>query len=95
MIDPPGQCLNTGRLPRTIYLRKEWTGRTPTELSVLVHEMVHHLQNVGGLKYVCPAEREKPAYDAQDRWLSLFGRNLIDEFKLDRMTVLVRTHCLF
>jgi Domain of unknown function (DUF6647) len=80
---------------RTIYLRREWTGRTPAELSVLVHEMVHHLQNVAGLKYACPAAREKPAYDAQDRWLSLFGRNLVDEFKLDPMTVLVRTHCLF
>jgi len=79
---------------RTLYVRKEWSGRTPAEVSVLVHEMVHHLQNVAGLKYACLAAREKPAYDAQDRWLSLFGRNLIDEFKLDPMTVLVRTNCM-
>ena len=26
---------------RTIYLSPEWNGRTPAELSVLVHEMVH------------------------------------------------------
>jgi len=79
---------------RTIYLPWGWTGATPAELSVLVHEMVHHLQNVGGLKYECPEAREKPAYAAQDKWLSLFGRNLVDEFELDPMTVLVRTKCM-
>jgi len=80
---------------RTIYLSEGWTGRSPAELSVLVHEMVHHLQNAAGLKYECAQAREKPAYDAQDRWLALFGRNLIAEFKLDPMTVLVRTNCMF
>jgi hypothetical protein len=30
---------------RTIYLSDKWAGATPAELSVLVHEMVHHLQN--------------------------------------------------
>src|SRR5262249_28160478 len=32
---------------KTIYLPEGWTGKTPAELSILVHEMVHHLQNVG------------------------------------------------
>src|SRR5262249_2728082 len=30
---------------KTIYLRNGWTGKTPAELSILVHEIVHHLQN--------------------------------------------------
>ena len=34
---------------RTIFLPDAWTGTTPAELSVLVHEMVHHLQNLAGL----------------------------------------------
>lgn len=79
---------------RTIYLAEGWTGRSPAELSVLVHEMVHHVQNVAGLKYACPEEREKPAYVAQGQWLALFGRKLMDEFELDPMTVLVRTNCM-
>jgi hypothetical protein len=29
-----------------------------------------------GTAYECPAEREKLAYEAQDHWLGLFGRNL-------------------
>jgi hypothetical protein len=36
---------------KTIFLAEAWTGTTPAELSVLVHEMVHHLQNLGKLKY--------------------------------------------
>jgi hypothetical protein len=79
---------------RTIYLPAGWTGETPAELSVLVHEMVHHLQNVAGLRYECAAARERPAHVAQDRWLALFGRSLVDEFALDSMTLLVRTACM-
>jgi hypothetical protein len=79
---------------RTIYLPQGWKGGTPTELSVLVHEMVHHLQNLAGLKYECAEAREKLAYVAQDKWLALFGRNFMDEFKLDDLTVALRTKCL-
>jgi Domain of unknown function (DUF6647) len=79
---------------RTIYLDEKWTGSTPREMSVLVHEMVHHLQHAAGMKYECPQAREKLAYAAQDRWLSLFGLNLMDEFRIDPMTLLVRTHCM-
>jgi hypothetical protein len=33
-------------LSRTIYLPEGWTGATPAEVSVLVHELVHHLQTL-------------------------------------------------
>jgi uncharacterized protein DUF6647 len=79
---------------RTIYLPAEWTVATPAEVSLLVHELVHHLQNVTGLTYDCPEAREKPAYRAQARWLELFGKNLADEFGLDAMTILLRTSCM-
>src|SRR5260221_11569978 len=36
-------------------------GRTPAELSILVHEMVHHFQNVLGLKHECPQEPRSDA----------------------------------
>jgi len=78
---------------RTIYLPEGWTGSTPAELSVLVHEMVHHAQNLLGLKHECPQEREKLAYLAQDRWLGLFGHSLERDFELDPMSLLVKTRC--
>jgi len=79
---------------RTIYLRKGWTGATAAELSMLVHEMVHHLQMRAGLRYACPEEREKLAYEAQDRWLRLFGGSLEREFETDPFTLLSVTNCL-
>jgi hypothetical protein len=80
---------------RTIYLPNDWSGRSPADLSVVVHEMVHHVQNVAGLKYACPEAREAPAYDAQEQWLALFGTDLEHALGLDPMTVLVRTHCFY
>jgi hypothetical protein len=80
---------------RAIYLPKTWTGDTPTELSVLVHEMVHHLQNVAAMRFACLEAREKLAYAAQRDFLELFGRDLFTDFETDPFTLLVRTECAF
>jgi hypothetical protein len=45
------------------------------------------------VKFECPQAREQLAYAAQDRWLGLFGRNLLDEFEIDGFTLLVSTRC--
>ena len=79
---------------KTIYLSDGWAGRTPAELSVLVHEMVHHLQNIAKLTHECPQQREKLAYKAQDKWLALFGTSLEREFEIDGFTLLAKTGCL-
>jgi len=80
---------------KTIYLPKGWSGSTPAELSVLVHEMVHHLQNRANLRFECPRAREKLAYEAQGRWLQLFGRDLVSDFEIDGFTRLAITSCYF
>jgi hypothetical protein len=79
---------------RTIYLPEGWTGATPAEVSVLVHELVHHLQNIAAVKYQCAQEREKQAYLAQNEWLKLFGSDLEREFEIDPMTRLLQTSCM-
>jgi uncharacterized protein DUF6647 len=78
---------------KTIFLLNVWEGKTPAELSILVHEMVHHLQNIGQLKFACPEEREEIAYLAQERWLNLFGRDLARDFQMDPFTILVMSKC--
>lgn len=80
---------------KTIVLSDEWTGRTAADLSVLVHELVHHLQDSANLRHECPAAREKLAYEAQDKWLRLFGRTLEAEFEIDPFTLKVSTECGF
>lgn len=78
---------------QTIYLSEAWTGHTPADLSVLVHEMVHHLQAAADMRFACPAEREVLAYHAQDAWLALFGESLESAFGIDAATLLVGTVC--
>lgn len=78
---------------RVVYLPAGWTGTTPAELSILVHEMVHHAQTASGRRFACGAQREKEAYQAQARWLALFGTDLAREFDLDPIFLLVATSC--
>jgi hypothetical protein len=77
----------------TILVSDGWTGNTPAELSILVHEMVHHLQHAGDMRFACPAEREVLAYRAQNDWLGLFGETLETSFGIDAATLLVGTVC--
>jgi hypothetical protein len=80
---------------KTIFLPETWSGTSPGDLSVLVHEMVHHLQGEARLKYACPAERETLAYAVQEKWLGLFGKSLASEFAIDPLTLKLSTACMF
>jgi hypothetical protein len=79
----------------TIFLLDTWTGTSPAERSVVVHEMVNRLQNLANLEFECPQAREKRAYEAQNQWLEQFGTNLETEFELDKFTVLVSSACMY
>jgi uncharacterized protein DUF6647 len=78
---------------RAILLPSEWTGSKPEDISILIHEMVHHLQNVAGLQFQCAQEREKLAYIAQEKWLAPFRRSLEMSFGIDPETFLFNTEC--
>ena len=82
-------------LTQTILLPERWTGGTPAELDILVHEMVHHLQNVARHRYECTQASEQLAYAAQDKWLRLFKRSLAADFEIDDFTLLVLTRCMY
>jgi hypothetical protein len=80
---------------QTIYLAHNWNGSTPAEQSILVHEMVHHFQNLLRLRYECSQAREELAYHAQNRWLGLFGSNLATDFDIDGFSLLAKTKCFY
>jgi hypothetical protein len=80
---------------KTIFLPDDWVGNSPSDQSILVHEMVHHLQNLARLKFECPMAREKAAYMAQDKWLGQFGMSLETEFEVDMFTVLIASACMY
>lgn len=78
----------------SIMLTNAWAGQTPAELSILVHEMVHHLQKKAGSTYACTGEREALAYAAQAKWLGQFGTDLNREFSIDPMALKIATSCM-
>jgi uncharacterized protein DUF6647 len=77
-----------------ILLPIGWKAVSAAEQSVLVHEMVHHLQYSAQVKFNCPQELEAAAYRAQEKWLQLFEKSLEREFGLDGFTILVKSNCL-
>lgn len=80
---------------RTIYVSTEWMASDATGMSVLVHEMVHHMQNEAGMRFACPEEREKQAFAAQEEWLAMSGSSLETAFGIDPLTLLVRSSCIY
>jgi len=57
---------------RTIWLIRPWDARNPYDVSVLLHELVHHRQAQHGHWY-CPGAQELPAYRLQQAWLNALG----------------------
>ena len=55
-----------------IMLVRPWNNRDPYDVSVLLHELIHHRQAVAGYWY-CPGAQELPAYRLQQAWLAELG----------------------
>lgn len=79
---------------QTVLLQVGWDGRDTVDSSVLLHELVHHVQNVAGLTYPCPAAREELAYQAQAAWLQFFGHDLEDIIGLSEPQLRLTYVCL-
>ena len=52
-----------------IYLSEHWRPNNLRDRSALLHELVHHLQYLNGVKATCPHEYEWQAYHLQVDWL--------------------------
>ncbi len=55
-----------------ILLVRPWSPDDPEDVSVLLHELVHHRQ--APHHWYCPAAQELPAYRLQEKWLAANGR---------------------
>jgi hypothetical protein len=53
----------------TIILPDTWDKRKPWDMSVLLHEMVHYLQDMNRMKFDCVAQMEKTAWPIQQFYL--------------------------
>jgi hypothetical protein len=92
-VSPRGILSRYDSARMVIHLPNDWRSDTPGGISVVVHEMAHHLQAVAGLQYGCHEERERLAYIAQERWLAAFGQNLEKSFGIDPQMFMFLTEC--
>lgn len=53
----------------TIILPETWDRRDAWDMAVLLHEMVHYLQDMNNLKFNCTAEMERDAWPIQKQYL--------------------------
>ena len=63
-------------ITETIYLAEPWSADTLYDVSVLLHEMVHHRQ--AQQHWYCPQAQEWRAYQIQAQWL--VEQDIEDEF---------------
>jgi antirestriction protein ArdC len=78
----------------TVYLPRSWQATDLRDESMLVHELVHHLQKTNNVEVSCPAALERQAYALQLAWLREQGVADPYEFTgLDILTVIMAGSC--
>lgn len=83
---------------QTIILPDTWHPGDLYYVSVLLHELVHHMQSHDGSlekahQRGCKDEIERQAYDAQIAWLEAAGADAVELMQMDRFTIMVMTMC--
>ena len=53
-----------------IVLPDSWDRHKPWHLSVLLHELVHYVQDTNGIQYQCSAEMEQESWPLQKQYLA-------------------------
>jgi hypothetical protein len=82
------------RSNRTIYLRAEAEKGDLRAVSVLLHELTHHVQRSNRLSLPCPQAYERQAFELQLLWLRQQGTD--DPYRVvgaSELTILQLTAC--
>lgn len=84
---------------KTMYLPQEWQPDNLYHVSMLLHELVHHMQTEAGINFdtvTCPGkEIEQPAYDAQIAFLEGAGVDAMETMGINRLAYIFVTICPF
>lgn len=80
---------------KTIHLPKKFDHRIPSHKSILLHELVHHMQYANGYneKVHCMQLLEAQAYDLQEKWLKDNNIVLDKEFEIGPILRSLVTTC--
>jgi len=78
----------------TVYLPDNWHPNDLHDRSILLHELVHHLQYLNHVKELCPGEFEFQAFKYQVDWLSEQGVEYpVDLIGIDPLEILMLGRC--
>lgn len=79
---------------RTIYLRDNWTPDTLLNRAVLVHELVHYLQDTNNVKAPCERAHEAQSYSLELDWLREQGVEDPYAFlETNQLAIILRSTC--
>ena len=77
-----------------IYLTEGWHPNKLGDRSKLLHELVHHLQFLNGIKATCPQESEWQAYQLQVDWLREQGvDDPLELLGINPLFIYIIAHC--
>lgn len=77
----------------TIYLPDQWAADDVRDVSILLHELVHHLQHEAGVTYQCRGAMEAPAYAAQFAFIEAAGKDPFELLEMNGLFLLMVTTC--
>ncbi len=77
----------------TLYLPKTWSASRPKDVSVLLHELVHFMQDQAEKVYACRGGLERVAYDAQIEYLREGSLDFFKLFEVDQLFFRVTMTC--
>jgi hypothetical protein len=79
-----------------IHIRKDLKVKYSTKVytSILLHELVHHMQAESGKDFQCRGKKEEEAYDLQNKWLKEQGEEgVIKSLDLNALFLLMISTC--
>lgn len=77
----------------TVLLRRDWDRDDLRDRSILLHELVHHMQAASGRSYPCAGAREHEAYTLQGEWLEERGADLFELLGINGLFLYAVTRC--
>ncbi len=83
------------RNERTIYLRNDWSPDSLVNRATLLHELVHHFQQLNNVQAPCERAEEADAYHLELEWLRQQGvDNPYELLDTNELAIMLRSICL-
>lgn len=76
-----------------MWLRDDWDVGNVRDVSVLLHEVVHHMQEEAGAEYRCRVASERVAHEAQFAWLEAAGLDPFETIGMNKLFYVMVTTC--